>query len=43
MDDVTSLWPPNEDITRRDSYGEKRGVVTAVTKTTNPSLGGPRP
>lgn len=43
MDDVSPLWPSDQGITRRDSYREKRIVVTAVTDTTNSSVGGPRP
>jgi predicted DNA-binding transcriptional regulator AlpA len=41
MDDVTPLWPSDECITRRDSYGEKHGAVSAVTGTTNPSTVSP--
>jgi predicted DNA-binding transcriptional regulator AlpA len=35
MDNVTPLSPSDESLTRPDSYGGKRGMVSAVTETTN--------
>jgi hypothetical protein len=43
MHNATLLSPPVEGLTGPDSYGGKRGMVTAVMETTNPASGGPRP